>query len=177
MTLAYVFWHWTAQPAESYGARLVAFHAALEADRPSGFLRSHSFAIEGAPWVPLSRGFEDWYLVEDFAALGALNDAAVSGRRRSPHDAVAALAAGGAGGVYRLKSGDPAGALAAHWFGKSAGMTYDDLFELLRPLESRAALWQRQMVLGPAPEFCLASSAPISLPRELVATRVSCRAL
>jgi hypothetical protein len=176
MSLAYVFWHWTAEPARSYGERLLAFHRALAADPPRGFLASRTFAIEGAPWVAGATAFEDWYLVEDFAALGALNEAAVSGRRRSPHDAVAILATGGAGGVYALKSGELSDVADAHWFAKPAGTSYQQLFDRLRPLTAKGAvLWQRQMVLGPAPEFCLASRGPMALPPDLRATRVACR--
>jgi hypothetical protein len=176
MTLAYVFWHWSASPALSDRERLGTFHRALAADPPAGFVRSSSFAIEGAPWLPSGAGFEDWYLIEDFIALGALNDAAVSGSRRTPHDTVAALAAGGAGGLYRLKAGEPGDVAEAQWFGKPSGTTYDALFDRLRPLSARgAALWQRQMVLGPAPEFCLRSAAAVALPSELQAVRVPCK--
>src|SRR5207253_6612299 len=45
--------------------------------------------------------YEDWYFVDDFTALGALNEAAVTVARKDPHDTVAKLAGGGAGGVYR----------------------------------------------------------------------------
>lgn len=47
----------------------------------------------------------DWYLVHDFGALGLLNEAAVSTSRAAPHDAAAAVAAGGAGGLYGLRHG------------------------------------------------------------------------
>ena len=54
----------------------------------------------------------------------------------------------------------------AHWFGKPEGMSHDDLFSRLAPLVDRAqgALWMRQMVLGPTPEFCLHSWAAVELP-------------
>ena len=39
----------------------------------------------------------------------------------------------------------------AVWFGKTAGVSYDEFFDRLG---ERRSLWQRQMVLGPTPEFC-----------------------
>ena len=47
----------------------------------------------------------------------------------------------------------------AFWFGKPKGVTYEALDKSLRGLLTRAgvALWQRQLVLGPTPEFCLRS--------------------
>ncbi|MFL5310271.1 MAG: hypothetical protein ACJ79H_07455 [Myxococcales bacterium] len=175
MTLAYVFWHWSAEAAPAYAERLGAFHRALAADPPPGFRSSRSFAIDGAPWLPRGAGFEDWYLIDDFAALGALNEAAVAGSRRGPHDGVAALSAGGAGGVYALKAGKAGNEMRSAWFAKPAGMSYQALFERLAPIAERGALWQRQMVLGPAPEFCFRSEDPASLPSEIQARTVACR--
>jgi hypothetical protein len=56
-------------------------------------------------------------------------------------------------GVYALRRGaaQPLNARLAVWFGKTAGMSYDELFG---QLGERKSLWQRQMVLGPTPEFC-----------------------
>jgi hypothetical protein len=47
-------------------------------------------------------------------------------------------------------------------------MSYPVLFERLEPLiiANGAALWMRQMVLGPTPEFCLHTAAPVDLPPE-----------
>jgi len=95
--------------------------------------------------------------VNNFAALEALNECAVSGSCKDPHGRVASYAAGGAGGVYRLRAGEPglATARVALWFAKPSGMSYEDLYSALQPAIEQAAgsLWQRQMVLGPAPEF------------------------
>ena len=162
--LAYVFWHWPT--AETDRARYLdaqrAFHRALAADPSPGLRGSRVREVRGAPWVPAAEAFEDWYLVDDFAALGALNDAAVAGSRRAPHDGVARLAAGGAGGLYRqLASGPPGPVSRVTWLSKPAGMGYPDFLALLpRGVE----LWQRQLVLGPAPEFCLSqATAPPGL--------------
>lgn len=56
--------------------------------------------------------------VDGWSALGALNDRAVTGPRRAPHDAAA----------------------------------------------PGAAVWQRQMVLGPAPEFAVLAPGEVTLP-------------
>jgi hypothetical protein len=176
MTLAYVFWHWSAEAAPTYAERLGAFHRALASDPPRGFRSSRSFQVAGAPWLPRGTGFEDWYLIDDFAALGALNEAAVSGARRDPHDRVAALASGGAGGVYALKAGEPGDVAAAWWFSKPGRTSYESFFARLSPLtrEAGTALWQRQLVLGPAPEFCLRSPR-VGPPPELEALAVACK--
>lgn len=131
----------------------------------------------GAPWAHQGGvAYEDWYLVRDMAALAPLNEAAVSGPRKAPHDAVARLAGGGTAGLYRLQSGAPlVPPGAAAWFGKPSGMTYASLFSLVEPVVSGAggALWMRQMVLGPTPEFCLQSMAPVELPPVISASRIS----
>lgn len=161
--LAYVFWHWAAPQAarDAYVERLRAFHRALRAAPPPGFRGSRVLAIEGAPWAPGSPAYEDWYLVDDFAALGALNEAAVTAARRAPHDAVASLVAGGAGGVYRrLSEGrDLPRASAVNWMSKPAGEGYASFLARLPAAEA----WQRQLVLGPAPEFCVFGPAPVGV--------------
>jgi hypothetical protein len=167
--LAYVFWHWPA-PAlarEAYVARLLAFHRALRAAPPPGFRGSRVLAVEGAPWAPAAAAYEDWYLVDDFAALGALNEAAVTAARREPHDGVARLAGGGAGGVYRRLSTGGAVPPVVHWASKPAGEGYPSFLARLPAAEA----WQRQLVLGPAPEFCLLGPAPAGV--EAVAVRVT----
>jgi len=114
--------------------------------------------------------YEDWYLVRDMAALAPLNEGAVSGPRLEPHNAVARLAAGGTAGLYGLNAGTALeGPAHAAWFGKPAGMSYAALFELLRPLvdSAQGGLWMRQLVLGPTPEFCLQSGAPVVLPPSI----------
>lgn len=172
--LAYVFWHWPPRDGESdaYETALIHFHRALAQRRPEGFHRSFVRRLPGAPWAETDGPvYEDWYLVEDFAALGVLNDGAVTGVSRDPHDRVAVQAEGGAGGVYRLRAGRPALDEARHalWVAKPPGVPYDDFFGLLSPTvaEADGGLWQRQMVLGPAPEFCLLASDVVALPAGL----------
>jgi hypothetical protein len=156
--LAYLFWH-RARPEvsrERYETALAAFHRALADDPPAGFRESAVFRATGLPWAG---DYEDWYLVNDWPALGELNEAAVSGSRRAPHDAAAALAAEGAGGVYGLVRGAAklGGALSASWLEKDRGEPYADFHERAGALAPGVggSLWQRQLVLGPGREFCL----------------------
>jgi len=171
--LAYVFWHWKRPDvaASDYEARQRRFHAALAAAPPPGFHGSFSLGLARAPWAAEGGdAYEDWYLVQDFGALGPLNEAAVSGSRAVPHEAAAAVAASGAGGLYALQRGAVLDApRCAHWFAKPAGMAYRDLLALVAPVVegARGALWMRQMVLGPALEFCLHAAAPAPVPAAL----------
>jgi hypothetical protein len=181
--LAYVFWHWPRRdvaPA-TYEAELAAFHQAMAAYPPDGFLRSAVFAVLGAPWVPLEQSYEDWYLIRDFTALGALNEGAVTAPRKEPHDQAAVIAAGGTAGVYRLVAGiaDLFAMRVAAWVSKPAGMDYRRFSELLRPATSRpgVAFWQRQMVLGPTREFCVQSAEKVELPGELAGHELTLRPL
>jgi hypothetical protein len=155
--LAYVFWHWCSLEVEEtrYLEALIAFHRALSADPPTGFRGSRVVSVESAPWVPVAHAIEDWYFVDDFAALGALNEAAVTGRRSAPHDGAARLAAGGKGGVYRNLSSGSRAADKVTWLSKPGGL---DQKEFLARLPADVEVWQRQMVLGPAPEFRLSSA-------------------
>ena len=165
--LAYVFWHWKRPEVTTtdYEDRQRGFHAALGIAPSPGFISSFSLGVSNAPWAASSEAYEDWYLVQDFGALGLLNEAAVSSSRAEPHDVAAAVAAGGAGGLYGLRGGT---ALRrpqyAHWFGKPERMPYRELFAQLAPVVDRVegALWMRQMVLGPAREFCLHTTLPVS---------------
>ena len=145
--LAYVFWHRPRADtsAAEYEDGLRAFHARLA-------LPSASFRIAELPFGDGGDGYEDWYLVEGWTELGELNFAAVSGQRRSPHDAVAGLTAEGWAGVYLLRRGEPRPPISARWVSKPREQSYDTFFEDV----AESTVWQRQMTLGPAPEFCLA---------------------
>lgn len=135
------------------------------------------FRIEGAPWIPDARpGYEDWYLVEGSSALDPLNEAAVSGICKEPHDRVAQRAGGGVAGLYRLRRGEPkvVEAHAALWLAKPKGTGYQDFYEQLRAWMERspASLWGRQMVLGPTPEFCLLARDRLEPPPSLSAVSI-----
>lgn len=153
--LAYVFWHGpgSTDSIANYEAALAAFHRSLDPGEINGFHGSQAFVVEGATWASSRVVYEDWYFVNDFTALGELNAAAVSGHRQRPHDDVAGMADEGTAGIYALRQGTArlSEAGQAAWFGKTAGVSYDEFY---RRLGRRGSLWQRQMVLGPTPEFC-----------------------
>ena len=92
--LAYVFWHWPKQgiDPEAYEGKLREFHRILAAQPVSGFKYSVTFKLNNPSWLETSGdAYEDWYLVEDSAALDPLNEAAVSGPREQPHNRVAKI--------------------------------------------------------------------------------------
>lgn len=163
-----MFWHRPAEGAEIalYEARLGVFHDALAGHSPAGFRGSAALRVSEAPWLPGSgSAYEDWYAVEDWAALGRLNEAAVRGARAEPHDAVAARAGAGAGAVYGLVSGPPVlAARRTSWLGKPPGADRDGFHATLEG--PGRSVWMRQMVLGPAPEYAVRSDVPIVLPHE-----------
>jgi hypothetical protein len=159
--LAYVFWHVPADGVEraGYESALMRFHRSLARRPPAGFVGSVCFRAGGLAWLPAPDGYEDWYVVEDFAALGVLNEAAIARGHISAHDAAARLAGPGAAGVYRLLEGspDPSSARVAVWIEKPRGIESPVLGALLGDGidESAGSLWQRQLVLGPAAEYCV----------------------
>jgi len=178
--LAYVFWHWPQSgiDRDSYVGHLVQFQQTLAANKPNGFRESVVFRIRDAGWLKTNgEAYEDWYLLDDSAALDRLNDAAVSGACEEPHNRVAREAADGIGGLYRLRAGseDLAQAKFAAWLSKPSGVSYKDFYAGLDSLTSQpgVALWGRQMTLGPTTEFCLHSPSPLpdSLDLELIYPR------
>ena len=151
MDLAYVFWHWPARP-DGYEERIRDFHAAL--GRPG----TATFRLARAPFPAGGTTYEDWYPVADWAALGELNDYAVTGARKPPHDAVAHASRKGAGAVFRRIAGSlpPAEVRFAAW-------------SAVRP-EGAENVWQRQLVLGPAPEYAVLAESPVPLPDGAILT-------
>jgi hypothetical protein len=167
--LAYVFWHVPGPGVATadYEARLAAFHAALRGERPPGLGLTGTVGLDAIPWLGGAAGYEDWYLVDDFAALGVLNAAAVTGAPRAPHDAAAAVARSGVAGVMGHVSGPllPERPGWAAWLSKPAGTGYDAFHAALwEALGNDASAWQRQMTLGPASEYCVVAPAARELP-------------
>jgi hypothetical protein len=148
--LAYVFWHRPAAGADpgAYEDAQRAFHLALGRD-------SACFRLARLPFAA-DPGYEDWYLVEDWADLGRLNEEAVDPARRPSHDRAAGTAAAGWGAVYGLVKGPPVVPDAASWVDRPRGQSREALLASL----PETTVWQRQLVLGPAPELCLADGAP-----------------
>ena len=166
--LAYVFWHWPQPQIEtgSYVDHLTVFHRTLAANKPDGFRESVVFRIHNANWLNTDgEAYEEWYLLDDSAAMDRLNDAAVSGVCEEPHNRVAREAADGTGGLYRLRAGAEhlAQARYAVWLSKPNGVSYKDFYASMEPLTSQpgVALWGRQMTLGPTTEFCIHSPTQI----------------
>jgi hypothetical protein len=169
--LAYVFWHRPSAPdqAAEYEDALISFHRSLARSLPVGTRASAVFRVAELPWAITAGGsgapeggYEDWYLLDDFASLGVLNEAAVGIGHRTTHDAAARRFGAGAGGLYGLIEGEPCAAALgeaskAIWIARPPGAPRRDLDEMLGDgMEpSRASLWRRQLVLGPAPEYCL----------------------
>ena len=172
--LAYVFWHRPAAgvAVEDYERSLAAFHGALAESPPDGFARSFCHRFDRLPWLgDGGPGYEDWYLAEGWTAIGLLESGAVSGARRGPHDRAAFASAEGAGAVYGFAAGAADGLASGvrAWFGKSEETAYHELDGLLAPAMagSGAGLWRRRLVLGPAPEHCLAGEPGDALPADL----------
>ena len=174
--LAYVFWHWP-QPGvdtETYVDHLVSFHRTLDLNKPVGFHGSRVFRMHDVSWLETpGEAYEDWYLLEDSAALDRINEAAVSGVCEAPHNLVAREAAGGTAGLYRVKIGnlfvEPRFAL---WLAKPDGVSYPDFYQALEPIIADGALWQRQMTLGPTTEFLIHSTTSIQLPETWIASQL-----
>ena len=94
------------------------------------------------------------------------------------------MAGNGTGGLYRLKGGtidlaQVAEIRFATWFSKPTGMSYDRLYELLHEsrVEQQGIVWQRQMTMGPALEFCLHSSQKSLLVEEIKSVQVEAQLL
>ena len=164
--LAYVFWHRPRDgvDAAGYVASLTAFHERIGV--PSWFA-----PLDRSPWSEDAGWYEDWYLVEDWNGLGRLNEAAVTGSRREPHDAAAALVADGIAGVYALVGGRPERPGWAGWVAKPADVGYEAFEPALRAAAGSGSVWKRQMVLGPTREFVVLAPGPVPLPWAAVETR------
>jgi hypothetical protein len=145
--LAYVFWHRPRSGADrdAYEEAQRAFHASLETE-------SGCFRVAELPFDRERDGYEDWYLVEDWAKLGELNRAAVDPQRLPTHDRAASAAADGWGAVYSLLRGPASIPAGAHWYDKPRGEPSERFLASL----TEETVWQRQLVLGPGPEFCAA---------------------
>jgi len=166
--LAYLFWH-TPQSADgpTYERGLTAFHRALAGSPPDGFVRSWTLRVARPAWLPDGPAhYLDWYLIETFAALGELNDGAIAGTRRAPHDDVAALARTGTAALVGHVAGTTdvpgAPALAVALLDKPAGQPYSTFrADLTEAAAARpgTGCWMRQMTLGPGPEFVVLGEA------------------
>jgi hypothetical protein len=158
--LAYVLWHHrrTAALSGVYEAGLAAFHEALRHGEIPGFIGSSTHVVSKLPWLAHSPSHEDWYIVDDWDAIGRLNDAAIIGAHKTPHDLTAHSAIVDGGAIYRLRAGTCAlQATSALWFNKPPRIAYWVLMEMINHdlCAGGSGLWQRQLALGPSPEFCI----------------------
>lgn len=171
--LAYVFWHRPATRVDpaAYDGALSVFHQAL--GRPG----SVTFQLAHPPWDPDAPSiYEDWYPVTDWTDLGRLEHEALSGPRRAAHDVAARWAGWGTAAVVgAVRQGGPIHDMrVAAWLDKPDGMTYPRFYaELDEALASAPehAVWQRRLVLGPQPEFCVLSTERVALPWEATRTQ------
>ncbi len=165
MVLAYVFWHQPRAEVETdrYERALRLFRARLVTEPVPGLLGCWSVRTPELAWLP-GGGYEDWYLVTDFVALGHLNAGAVDAGHAAAHDPIAHAAGFGVGALYAAHHGDPHRRDAERaWFTKPDGTSYEQFHaDLVAPSADdrddrdaeRVTWWQRQLVLGPAPEYC-----------------------
>ncbi len=167
--LAYVFWHRPAAGvhAGDYERALTRFHHSLIENPPVGFSSSVTLRASELPWLApveggAAVGYEDWYLVENWTALGVLEAAAVSRGHAGAHDRAASEMGTGTGAVYRLLEGtQQLGDMhTAVWVTRPSGPEEPQIADLLEDGfdPARSALFQRSLVLGPAPELCLLSA-------------------
>ena len=159
--LLYIFWHWPLAETDvpTYERDEEVFQSAVAGARPAGWLASAVSRCTGARWAnDGGRTYEDCYLLENSAALDALNESAVRGACKEPHDRLARAMKAGTAGLYALARGRaeavPTG--SALWFSKPAGVRYEELYSRFASAvrDSGVSVWRRQMVLSPAPEFC-----------------------
>jgi hypothetical protein len=169
--LAYLFWHQATadQPVDAYEHALLAFHRRLEDVAVPGLVASGTARVQGLPWMT-GDGYEDWYAVDDYSALGILNDAAVDAAHAEAHDLVAVAAGFGAGGLYALERGT-IGAPARYcvWLTKPTGLSYPNFRDQLAidAAGETVTVWRRQMVLGPAPEYRVTAGRELANPAEM----------
>jgi hypothetical protein len=165
--LAYLTWHRPAVgvDAAAYEHALERFHRSLAHRPPSGFHGSAAFRMPVVPWLEGGLdggdgpGYEDWYLLEDWSAVGVIEEAAVAAAHTSAHAGIAALAGGETAAIYRLLEGSAQPRLAevAVWVSSAPGPLRPSLSALLGDGMDPASdgLWRRCLALGPAPEYCL----------------------
>jgi hypothetical protein len=164
--LAYVLWHHPRGEDSTriiYEASLLALHEGLHEAKIDGFVDSTTSTVLGLPWLPGADNREDWYVVRDWYGIGALSEALHSGRQKVARDLVTHSSSVDGAAIYRLHSGEcRIDAPSAVWFPKPDGMAYWVMEELMEPLFGTHGwgLWQRQLALGPSPEFCFLGEQP-----------------
>jgi hypothetical protein len=165
--IAYVFWHAPQSGVDpvTYEDTLIAFHRALSHARPPGLSVAWTERVE-TPWH--GAAYADWYVLDGFGALEALNRAAVEGATAPAHRAIAELSGAGAGSLFGLLAGPALPADTVTWVSKPRDISYE-LF--LDRMPAATSIWRRQLVLGPTPEFAVAGRRDIKDAAGRVVTR------
>jgi hypothetical protein len=177
--LAYIAWHRPAADVDpaAYERAIERFHASLAHRPPGGFAGSVAFRAAELPWLGDAQGarapadaagtlggYEDWYLVESWSAVGVLEEAVLSRGHLGAHEALAAETDVSAGAVYRISEGHAhlAKARVSVWVTRGRGGDHPSIEALLGDGMDPAAagLWRRCLGLGPAPEYCLLADEP-----------------
>jgi hypothetical protein len=171
--LAYIAWHRPAPDVEkdAYEHAIERFHASLAHRPPSGFGGSAVFRAAELPWLGAvadgsepNGGYEDWYLLDSWSAMGVLEEAAISRGHLTAHDAIASKVDVSTGAIYRRSEGH--GLLQevrlSVWVTRGRGHAAPTIADLLGDGmdPAKAGLWRRCIGLGPAPEYCLLASEP-----------------
>jgi len=171
--LAYIAWHRPAPGVDTsaYELAISHFHSSLAHQPPSGFGGSVAFRARQLPWLTGPRadpqpegGYEDWYLLDSWSAIGVLEEASVSHGHLRAHDEVASRAGVSTGAIYRFSEGyaRPAEARLSVWVTRPPGHEHPSIEALLGDGmdPATAGLWRRCIGLGPAPEYCLLATEP-----------------
>jgi len=171
--LAYIAWHRPADGVDrdAYERAVAHFHSSLAHTPPSGFAGSVAFRAPELPWLgpphPEAQpqpGYEDWYLLDSWSAIGVLEEASVSHGHVRAHDAVASTTGVSTGAIYRFSEGNasPGEGRLAVWVTRPPGEEHPSIEALLGDGmdPSTAGLWRRCIGLGPAPEYCLLATEP-----------------
>jgi hypothetical protein len=171
--LAYIAWHRPARDVDtsSYEQAIAHFHSSLAHSPPSGFAGSVAFRAAELPWLKAgggssesAGGYEDWYLLDSWSAIGVLEEAAVAHGHLNAHDAVASKADVSTGAIYRLSEGHTRleDARVSVWVTRGRGHEHPSIEALLGDGmdPATAGLWRRCIGLGPAPEYCLLATEP-----------------
>jgi hypothetical protein len=171
--LAYIAWHRPADGVDrdAYERAVAHFHSSLAHSPPSGFAGSVAFRAPELPWLGAPRpdgqaqaGYEDWYLLDSWSAIGVLEEASVSHGHVRAHDEVASGTGVSTGAIYRLSEGNasPGEGRLSVWVTPARGHEHPSIEALLGDGmdPSTAGLWRRCIGLGPAPEYCLLATEP-----------------
>lgn len=165
--LAYAFWHAPRAHvgAASYEVACAAWLDALDRHRPGGLLMWGTWRTATPPWLPgwPRKAYLDLYVLTGFAALGALNASAVAPPLAAAHRAAAAVSGHGTAGLYAARSGVPqVGVPAVVSFHRRdlpvprvETTGHDGAREGVR---DGRTVWQRQLTLGPGPEFMVVTT-------------------